>query len=256
MSEVDLVIPVYNEGPAIYPMLDALLEHVRFDYRIYICHDHPDDTTVAAIHAYPDLRKLPLSLIQNEGEGVCDAIFSGIRAGKGAAVIVMPADDTFNAALLNEMAARFSQGAQVVCPSRFMSGGCMTGCPWFKSILVRTAAFTLYHVARLPTHDPTNGFRLFSRRLLQSIPVEASEGFAFSLELLVKAHRRGIKIAELPAQWHERQAGKSRFRLFHWLPLYLRWYVYAFFGRPEQTEVKSMPQEDIPLPGNSAAVRS
>ena len=170
-------------------------------------------------------------------------------------MIVMPADDTFNAALLGKMVILFEQGADLVCPSRFMSGGCMTGCPWLKSVLVRTAAFTLYHVARLPTHDPTNGFRLFSRRLLQSIPVEAAEGFAFSLELLVKAHRSGMKIAELPAQWHERQSGKSRFRLFHWLPLYLRWYTYAFFGNPNKASSESIRQ-DIPLPGNSAAVRS
>jgi hypothetical protein len=32
----------------------------------------------------------------------------------------------------------------------------------------------------------------------------------------------------VPAQWHERIQGQSRFRVISWLPAYLRWYVYAF----------------------------
>ncbi len=31
---------------------------------------------------------------------------------------------------------------------------------------MRSAAFTLHHFARLPVHDPTSGFRLFSRRVI------------------------------------------------------------------------------------------
>ena len=104
----------------------------------------------------------------------------------------------------------------------------MVGCRWFKATLVRVAAFVLYHVARVPTHDPTNGFRLFSKRVIREIPIESTAGFAFSMELLVKAHRRGWKIAEVPASWFERKQGKSRFRILRWLPIYLRWFFYAF----------------------------
>ena len=46
-------------------------------------------------------------------------------------------------------------------------GGGMVGCRWLKTFLVRTAAFTLYDVARLPTRDAVNGFRLFSRRVIE-----------------------------------------------------------------------------------------
>lgn len=104
----------------------------------------------------------------------------------------------------------------------------MIGCPWLKAVLVRTAAFVLHYVARLPTHDPSNGFRLFSRRVLDVIPIESSEGFTYSIELLVKCHRLGWKIAEMPAQWIERKKGTSRFRVLKWLPAYLRWCTYAF----------------------------
>ena len=65
----------------------------------------------------------------------------------------------------------------------------MVGCPWLKAVLVRAANFTLYHLARLPTHDASNGFRLFSRRVIDEIEIESERGFCYSIELLVKCHR-------------------------------------------------------------------
>jgi dolichol-phosphate mannosyltransferase len=120
-----------------------------------------------------------------------------------------------------------------------MPGGTMEGCPWLKAVLVRSAAFTLHHLARLPTHDATSGFRLFSRRVVDRIAVESEEGFCYSIELLVKAHRLGWRIGEVPALWFERKKGQSRFRVLKWLPAYLRWFFYAFatswLRRPPET---------------------
>jgi dolichol-phosphate mannosyltransferase len=118
-------------------------------------------------------------------------------------------------------------------------GGAMVGCPLLKAVLVRTANFTLHRFARLPTTDASNGFRLFSRRVIERIAVESDQGFCYSIELLVKAHRLGWRIAEVPVQWFERRHGASRFRVLRWLPDYLRWYLYAFattwLRRPPQT---------------------
>jgi dolichol-phosphate mannosyltransferase len=126
------------------------------------------------------------------------------------------------------MVNKAGQGADIVCASRFIPGGCMIGCPWLKSVLVRVAAFTLYYVAQLPTRDATSGFRLFSRRVIDSIEIESDTGFCYSLELLVKCHRLGWPVADVPAKWFERNEGASRFQVFNWVPAYLRWYLYAF----------------------------
>jgi hypothetical protein len=91
----------------------------------------------------------------------------------------------------------------------------------------------------VPTHDASNGFRMFSRRVIDNIPVESDQGFCYSIELLVKCHRLGWRIGEVPAQWHERAHGQSRFRVLSWLPAYLRWYAFAFattlLRRPPQS---------------------
>ena len=93
---------------------------------------------------------------------------------------------------------------------------------------MRAANFTLYHLARLPTRDASNGFRLFSRHAIEQIVIESTRGFCYSIELLVKCHRLGWRIGEVPARWFERAHGASRFQVMKWLPDYLRWYRYAF----------------------------
>ena len=85
-----------------------------------------------------------------------------------------------------------------------MVGGSMVGCPWLKALFVRVGNFTLYHLARLPTQDASNGFRLFSRRTMDEIVIESDRGFCYSIELLVKCHRLGWQIGEVPARWIKR----------------------------------------------------
>jgi hypothetical protein len=157
---------------------------------------------------------------------------AGFAASTAPLVVVFPADDDFNAGILDRMVElaqpNRAEACDIVCASRFMPGGEMRGCPWLKAVLVRAGAFTLYHFARLPTHDPSNGFRMFSRRAIDRIRVESDRGFCYSLELLVKAHRLGWKVGEVPALWFERKRGASRFNVLGWLPDYFRWYRYAF----------------------------
>ena len=59
------------------------------------------------------------------------------------------------------------------------------------------------------------------------VNLESKVGFAYSLELLAKCNRLKFKIAEIPAQWEERSEGSSRFKVFKWLPQYLKWYFYG-----------------------------
>jgi glycosyltransferase involved in cell wall biosynthesis len=224
MPRLDIVIPVYNEGRNILATLGALRRELKTSSRILICYDRPDDDTLSAIKSNPaQTEGLTIEFVLNRGAGAHGAVMSGFSASTASFVVVLPADDDFNAGILDGMVAKAEQGADIVCASRFMAG-----CPWLKAVLVRAAAFTLYHVARLPTHDATSGFRLFSRRVVDRIVVESNSGFCYSIELLVKCHRLGWPVAEVPAQWFERKQGTSRFRVLTWLPAYLRWYGYAF----------------------------
>jgi dolichol-phosphate mannosyltransferase len=241
--QLDIVIPVYNEGGNILRTLRALAREVRTPFRVLICYDTPEDDTLVAIREHPEqCGGTVIEFVRNAGRGAHRAVLSGFAASTAPLILVFPADDDYNSGMLDKMVAAAEQGSDIVCASRFMPGGSMVGCPWLKAVLVLAANFTLRYLALLPTRDASNGFRLFSRRVIDRIAIESDQGFCYSIELLVKGHRLGWPIAEVPAQWRERSHGTSRFRVLRWLPAYLRWYRYAF-----ATTWLRIPAETVPL---------
>lgn len=223
---LDVVIPVYNEGRLIARVLNAFARDVRTELRVLLAYDHDDDDTL------PGVRRLRLPFVvtpvKNEGRGVHAAVTTAFRVASAPFVLVWPADDDYNTTRVDFMLERARSGSEIVCASRFMRGGRMVGAPILKALIVRLSALALHQVARLPTHDPSNGMRLFSLRVLRSIPLESTVGFTYSIELLVKCHRLHWAICELPFEWHERETGQSRFRVLRWLPAYFVWFRYAF----------------------------
>jgi hypothetical protein len=129
------------------------------------------------------------------------------------------------------MVALARDGADVVAASRYMRGGRQIGGPWLKRTLSRTAGLTLHWFGGIATHDPTNNFKLYSRRFLDVTPIESGAGFELALELTVKAAIAHRRIAEVPTTWRDRTAGQSNFKLRQWLPHYLRWYWRAMTAR-------------------------
>jgi hypothetical protein len=97
--------------------------------------------------------------------------------------------------------------------------------------LSRWGGVSLYWLAGLPTHDPTNSFKAYRTDFLERTPIESPAGFTLGMELTIKAHFQGDRVEELPACWYDRRSGRSRFRLWKWLPHYLRWYGWAMRKR-------------------------
>ena len=252
--ELDIVIPVYNEGANILRVLAALDDAVETSSLVLICYDFEEDDTLAAVREHWR-GSIPVRFVRNPTRGPHSAVMAGLAAGRAPYAVVFPADDDFNPGQLDAMVAKAREGNEIVCASRFMEGGAMVGCPWLKALLVRTAAVTLHHVAGVPTHDATNGFRLFSRRVIDEIAVASTEGFTYSIEFLVKAHRLRWPIAEVPVRWYEREHGQSRFKVLRWVPAYLRWYLYAFatsFARRAPDTVALKPSAHLGRDGRAS----
>ena len=224
-AEVDLIIPVYNEGANIGRALEELYTHVPIPKRVLIVYDFEGDDTLPVVRElmprYPGVE-----LVRNTlGKGVLNAIRAGIAAARAEVVIITMADLSDDVAIVPRMVALIrDEGYDIVCASRYMRGGRQIGGPRLKKLLSRAAGVSLHHLAGLPTHDATNAFRAYRRSVLAETEIESRGGFEYSLEITVKAFAAGRRITEVPSTWRDRSAGQSRFRLRQWLPQYLRWY--------------------------------
>ena len=226
-TPIDIIIPVYNEGEKVYNLLKLFNDNIKNKFRVLFCYDLDDDNIFNYIEKFQEFN-FEIKLIKNPSRGPCSAIKQGFLISNSECVIVYPADDFLNFNILDKMYSDFKTGSEIVAASRFVKGGSMKGCPFIKSFLVRAASYSLYYLSSIPIKDASNGFRLFSRKILNEIKIESKVGFAYSLEILVKCNRLNYKITEIPAQWEERSEGSSRFKIFKWLPQYLKWYRYGF----------------------------
>ena len=224
---LDIVIPVYNEGENILDALNALRRYVKTPFRVLIVYDFDEDNTLPPVRNAGDIG-FDIKLVKNEGRGVHGAIMTGFKEVASSAVLVFPADEAYNAEIVDAMYGKFEEGNDVVVASRFMKGGEMSGGPLSKSILVRVASFVLKWFVGLPATDATYGMRLHSKEILDAVEIESTDGWTYAIELLVKCHRLGWGVAEVPAKWMRREKGTSRFNLMKWLPHYLKWFLYAF----------------------------
>ena len=224
-----VVVPVFNEAEVIGELCRRARAELPGDYEFLICYDFAGDSTLPAVNALPASQK-PVNtrfVLNALGRGARYAIDAGMRAATAPVVVVMMADGSDEMDKVDEMVRRVEDGATVVCASRYMKGGKQVGGPRFKKFLSRMAGVTLHFFAGLPTHDPTNSFKAYDKVFLTATPIESVAGFCLGLELTVKAHLQGKRVEELPTTWTDRSAGQSRFKLWKWLPHYLKWYRLA-----------------------------
>jgi len=229
--EVAIVLPVYNEGEAVEPVLRGLAAAVRTPHELVVVYDFDEDTTVPVVgrlaSEIPNLRGLRNDL----GRGVLNAMKAGIAGTSAPYVLISMADGSDEPTAVDPMVELARSGADVVAASRYMRGGRQLGGPPLKRLMSRVAGLTLHWFARVATHDPTSNFKLYSRRFLDSVTIESTAGFELALELTVKATLAKRRVAEIPTTWRDRTAGQSNFKLRQWLPHYLHWYRVAFLHR-------------------------
>lgn len=235
MLDLSIVMPVYNEGEPVEAVLRAYASAITTPHEIVVVYDFDEDTTVPVIERVA--RELPAIRGHRNtmGRGVLSAMRSGMAVAQGRYVLVSMADGSDEPHIVDAMVALARDGADVVAASRYMPGGRQMGGPLVKRSLSRLAGLTLHWFAGVATHDPTNNFKLYSRRFLDSITIESSAGFELALELTVKATLAGRRVAEVPTMWRDRTGGQSNFRLRKWLPHYVHWYVAALRGRIRPT---------------------
>ncbi len=225
-----IIIPVYNEGRLILETAQQILEKVKGQYRAYFIYDMEEDTSLPYIRSLNDAR---IVLMKNKhGVGVLNAIKTGFEGTKEYLAVVFMADLSEDPQFINDMIDKAEEGYDVVCGSRYMKGGAQIGAPKIKSFLSRMAGQSLHLMTGIPTHDTSNSFKVYSRRVLDSFTIESTGGFELGMEILAKAFLKGFKIAEVPVVWKERGERPSRFRFSKWLPKYLHWYFYLIGKKP------------------------
>lgn len=222
---VSVVIPAYQEGSSVIPVLDRILESVTLPCEILVVVDLPDDSTIPYASSYgPQVRVL----LNDYGRGPANAIRYGFDHASAPVVVVTMADGSDDPRQIDELTRLVERGVVIAAASRYMPGGMQVGGPFIKRSLSRLAGRTLYLLARVGTRDATNSFKAYNHAFVDRVGIESRDGFEIGLELTAKARRLRLPVAEMPTVWLDRAEDESNFRLSEWVPKYLHWYWHAF----------------------------
>jgi len=228
---VSVVVPAYEEGTAIIAPLERLLECVTLPCEVAVVVDSEKDSTVAIVRSLAEEDPRVSLMVNTYGRGPANAIRYGIDHASAPVTVVTMADGSDDPEQIDHLARLVERGVVIAAASRYARSGQHVGGPALKGWMSRLAGLSLFFFARVGTRDATNSFKAYNTEFVRAAGIESDKGFEMGLELVAKARRARLPVAELPTIWLDRPFGVSSFDVRAWLPRYLRWYRHAFGPR-------------------------
>lgn len=228
VPQISVVIPAKNEAAQIGRAIARIFASVRSTCEVIVVVDSADDPTAAEVSARARREPRLRCLVGGYGPGPANAIRYGIDNARAEIAVVTMADNSDDPRQIDELAGLVRHGACVAAASRYAKGGAQIGGPLARGLLSRLAGRSLALLARAGTCDATNSYKAYSAAFVREVGIDSREGFAIGIELVAKARRLRLAVAEIPTVWLDRDEGESEFRVLAWMPSYLRWYLFCF----------------------------
>ncbi len=214
VPSVLVVVPTYNERDNLPLLVEGVLKHEGF--RIMVVDDGSPDGTGAVADALAAAHPGRIEVMHRTGaRGLGRSYIDGLRkaiAEPGVDLVCqMDADLSHNPDYLPALAAATADN-DVVIGSRYLNGVSVVNWPLHRIFLSTFANRYIRTVTSLTPNDCTSGFRCWRREALSRLPLDkmVSDGYAFLVEMLFEASRRGCRIGEVPIIFVERRQGQSK----------------------------------------------
>ena len=202
---VSVVIPAYNEGDEIMPVLDRVFEAVTLPCEVWSS-STPGRHHRAVPREYAEASPGSLAL-NTYGRGPANAIRFGIDAALAPVVVVTMADGCDDPQQIDDLARLVERGVVVAAASRYMPGGQQVGGPLLKGLMSRAAGLSLHWFARVGTQDATNSSRPTPAEFVQEVGIQSDAGFEIGHRAGGQGPRLRRPVAEIPTIWLDRTAG-------------------------------------------------
>ena len=209
-----VVIPTYNEAGNLAPLVEQVLgQDQRLE--ILVVDDHSPDGTGQLAEALAQTQPR-LHVLHREAKlGLGTAYITGFKWSLERGydyVFEMDADFSHDPNHLKEFLKAIDD-ADLVLGSRYL-GGKVTVVNWPMGRLVLSYCANIYarRITGLRIWDLTGGFKCFRRRVLEAIDLDRvrSNGYAFQIEMSVRAWRKGFTLREIPIVFVDRTEGQSK----------------------------------------------
>lgn len=210
-----VIIPTYNERENISRMLLKVMS-LSGDYDVLIVDDGSPDGTAAIVRERQAEFDGRIHLLERAGkQGLGTAYIAGFRWALERdydLVFEMDCDFSHNPDDLERLTAAVGKGADVVVGSRYSRGVNVVNWPMSRLLMSYYASKYVRIVTRMPVCDATAGFVCWTRRVLETIDLDAVRmvGYGFQIEMKYSAWKLGFRIDEVSIIFVDRTEGTSK----------------------------------------------
>jgi len=203
---LSVIIPAYNEADRIGKTLgsvDSYLRQQSYTYEIIVVNDGSRDSTAEIVRALEKEMKNLRLIYNSENKGKGAVVKQGMLEARGKIRLFMDADNSTTIDQAERMIPEFNRGYDIVIGSRRIEGAVIAvHQPWLRELIGRIFNLIVRIIAGIPMSDTQAGFKAFSEKAAKDIfPRQTLMRWAFDVELLAIARRRGYKIKEVPITW-------------------------------------------------------
>lgn len=202
---LSLIIPAYNEGerlPDTLPSVFAFLEAQPYAFEIILVNNNSRDNTREIAQEFAASRPY-LHVIDEMTQGKGAAVRTGMLAAKGEYLFMADADFSMPVEEIAKFLPPLAGEYDVAIGSREAPGAMRYNEPQYRHFMGRVFNFYVKVLAIPGFEDTQCGFKCFRRHVaLDILPYQTIDGWAFDVELLFIALRRGYKIIEVPVHWY------------------------------------------------------
>ncbi len=208
--DISVVMPCLNEENSVGICVGKAWEGIRktgLRGEVIVSDNGSTDRSVAVAEA------AGARVVHQLRRGYGNAYMKGFSAARGRIIVMGDSDDTYDFTALPDVVRPLDDGADYVLGSRFagqIRSGAMT---WSHRYVGNPILTRLLNVLfKLKVSDAHSGFRAFTRRALDKMALQC-EGMEFASEIVVKAARANLRVAEVPITY-DRRIGESKLHSF------------------------------------------
>ncbi len=241
-----VIVPTYNEAANVETLVAAILQAIPA-VNILFVDDNSQDGTQEKIALMQHQYRNKVYLLSRAGKlGLGTAYVAGFQWAlirDYQVVVQMDADLSHDPAHLPSLLKQL-EGHDAVVGSRYVDGGGTRHWSIARRCISKAGALYARWLLGFPIQDPTGGYNVWHRRVLEAIDCKAvqSEGYAFQIELKYRAYHAGFHLVEVPIVFTERRVGSSKMSMRIVIEAVLRtWQLRCL--RPGQSILSQRPTE-------------